>query len=50
MKVICSFIKEVIFIAHTLGNPFNVNNKKFADKHNLFLIEDCCDALGVNLR
>ena len=39
---------KAIFIAHTLGNPFNVNKiKKFADKHNLFLIEDCCDALGA---
>ena len=34
-------------IAHTLGNPFNVRVvKEFCDKHNLWLIEDNCDALG----
>ena len=35
-------------IAHTLGNAFNI--KKITDiarKHNLWLIEDCCDALGT---
>ena len=38
--------KAVIF-AHTLGNPFNVGAvAEFARKHNLWLIEDCCDALG----
>jgi CDP-6-deoxy-D-xylo-4-hexulose-3-dehydrase len=36
-----------IMLAHTLGNPFDVNTiVKFASKHNLWLIEDCCDALG----
>lgn len=36
-----------IFIAHTLGNPFNIDEvKAFCDKHNLWLIEDCCDAIG----
>jgi CDP-6-deoxy-D-xylo-4-hexulose-3-dehydrase len=34
-------------IAHTLGNPFNIKAvKEFCDKHNLWLIEDNCDALG----
>jgi CDP-6-deoxy-D-xylo-4-hexulose-3-dehydrase len=34
-------------IAHTLGNPFNLKAvKEFCDKHNLWLIEDNCDALG----
>jgi CDP-6-deoxy-D-xylo-4-hexulose-3-dehydrase len=34
-------------VAHTLGNPFNVGAvKKFADEKGLWLIEDCCDALG----
>lgn len=34
-------------IAHTLGNPFNLKAvKAFCDKHNLWLIEDNCDALG----
>ena len=38
--------KAMIF-AHTLGNPFNVAAvSEFARKHNLWLIEDCCDALG----
>jgi CDP-4-dehydro-6-deoxyglucose reductase, E1 len=38
--------KALIF-AHTLGNPFNVGAvAEFARKHNLWLIEDCCDALG----
>ena len=38
---------RVIFVAHTLGNPFNLDNvMSFAQKHNLFVIEDNCDALG----
>ncbi len=38
---------RVIMIAHTLGNPFDLNEvKRVADKYNLWLIEDCCDALG----
>ena len=38
---------KVIMIAHTLGNPFNLNAvTEFANKHNLWLIEDFCDALG----
>jgi len=38
--------KAIIF-AHTLGNPFDLGAvKAFADKHQLFLIEDNCDALG----
>jgi len=38
--------KAMIF-AHTLGNPFNVAAvSEFARKHKLWLIEDCCDALG----
>jgi len=38
---------KAIMIAHTLGNPFNIKAvKKFCDKHNLWLIEDNCDALG----
>ncbi|NVJ47138.1 MAG: lipopolysaccharide biosynthesis protein RfbH [Cytophagia bacterium] len=39
---------KAIFIAHTLGNPFDLGLiKDFADKHNLWLIEDNCDALGA---
>jgi CDP-6-deoxy-D-xylo-4-hexulose-3-dehydrase len=38
---------RAIVLAHTLGNPFNVTAvKNFADRHGLWLIEDCCDALG----
>lgn len=38
---------RAIFIAHTLGNPFNLSAiLPIVEKHNLFLIEDCCDALG----
>ena len=38
---------KAIMIAHTLGNPFNLAEiRRIADKYNLWLIEDCCDALG----
>lgn len=38
---------KAIFIAHTLGNPFNLTEVgSIVQKHGLFLIEDCCDALG----
>jgi CDP-4-dehydro-6-deoxyglucose reductase, E1 len=38
---------KAVMIAHTLGNPFNVKAvKEFCKKHNLWLIEDNCDALG----
>lgn len=38
---------RALFIAHTLGNVFDVDAIcAFAKKHNLWLIEDCCDALG----
>ena len=38
---------KAIILAHTLGNPFNVTAVvEFARRHNLWLIEDCCDALG----
>ncbi|NMC62718.1 MAG: lipopolysaccharide biosynthesis protein RfbH, partial [SAR324 cluster bacterium] len=37
-----------IMLAHTLGNPFNIDKvMEFAGKHNLWVIEDCCDALGA---
>lgn len=39
---------KAIFIAHTLGNPFNLAViKEFCSQHNLWLIEDMCDALGA---
>ena len=38
---------KAVMIAHTLGNPFNIKEvKAFCEKHNLWLIEDNCDALG----
>ena len=38
---------KAVMIAHTLGNPFNLKAvKELCDKHNLWLIEDNCDALG----
>lgn len=38
---------KAVMIAHTLGNPFNLQSvKEFCDKHGLWLIEDNCDALG----
>lgn len=39
---------RAIIFAHTLGNPFDLDAvAAFARKHNLWLIEDCCDALGA---
>jgi CDP-6-deoxy-D-xylo-4-hexulose-3-dehydrase len=39
---------KAVMVAHTLGNPFDVKAvKEFCDKHNLWLIEDCCDAVGA---
>lgn len=39
---------KAVMIAHTLGNPFNLEKvKEFCDKHNLWLVEDNCDALGT---
>lgn len=39
---------SAIFIAHTLGNPFELNKiKEIADKYGLWIIEDSCDALGA---
>ena len=39
---------KAVMIAHTLGNPFDLKTvKSFCDKHNLWLVEDNCDALGT---
>lgn len=39
---------RAIMVAHTLGNPFNLKAvTAFAKKHDLWLIEDCCDAVGA---
>lgn len=39
---------RAIMVAHTLGNPFEAKKlAEIAEKHDLFLVEDCCDALGA---
>jgi len=41
---------KAIMIAHSLGNPFDaVRIAELCKKHSLYLIEDCCDALGAEL-
>ncbi len=38
---------KAVMIAHTLGNPFDLEKvKRFCEKYQLWLIEDNCDALG----
>ena len=38
---------KAVMIAHTLGNPFDLKTlREFCTKHNLWLVEDNCDALG----
>ena len=42
---------KAVFLAHTLGNTFDLDAVcAFTRKHNLWLIEDCCDALGSTYR
>jgi CDP-6-deoxy-D-xylo-4-hexulose-3-dehydrase len=42
---------RAIMLAHTLGNPFNLDEvSRVADQYSLWLIEDCCDALGTTYR
>lgn len=39
---------KAIMLAHTLGNPFNLSVVgQLCDKYGLWLVEDCCDALGA---
>ncbi|MCZ0811362.1 MAG: lipopolysaccharide biosynthesis protein RfbH [Pseudomonadota bacterium] len=41
---------RAVMIAHSLGNPFDVARvSAFCARHDLFLIEDCCDAFGARL-
>lgn len=43
----CSPKTKAVFVAHTLGNPFDLAAvKSFCDAHGLWLVEDSCDALG----
>ena len=38
---------RAVMVAHTLGNPFDLKAvRAFCDEHELWLVEDCCDALG----
>lgn len=38
---------KAVMLAHSLGNPFNIKEvKAFCERHNLWLVEDNCDALG----
>ncbi|MEI7898898.1 MAG: lipopolysaccharide biosynthesis protein RfbH [bacterium] len=47
----CSPKTKAVFIAHTLGNPFNLDAVcAFTEKYGLWLIEDNCDALGSRYR
>ena len=42
---------KAIMLAHSLGNPFNLDVvTELCEKYNLWLIEDCCDALGTTYR
>jgi len=42
---------RAIMIAHTLGNPFDLGEiTRIAKRHGLWLVEDCCDALGSTYR
>lgn len=41
---------RAVFLAHTLGNPYNIEAiKKLIKDKDIWLIEDCCDALGSTL-
>jgi CDP-6-deoxy-D-xylo-4-hexulose-3-dehydrase len=42
---------RAVMIAHTLGNPFDLDAVvAFCKQHDLWLVEDCCDALGATYR
>jgi CDP-6-deoxy-D-xylo-4-hexulose-3-dehydrase len=42
---------RAVMIAHTLGNPFDLDAvTAFCRQHNLWLVEDCCDAVGSTYR
>ena len=47
LKKALSLKTKGVMVAHTLGIPFNIDAvRAFCDKHQLFFIADCCDALG----
>jgi CDP-6-deoxy-D-xylo-4-hexulose-3-dehydrase len=42
---------RAVMLAHTLGNPFDLATvSAFVKQHNLWLIEDCCDAVGATYK
>jgi CDP-6-deoxy-D-xylo-4-hexulose-3-dehydrase len=42
---------QAVMIAHTLGNPYDLDAViDFVQRYNLWLIEDCCDAVGARYR
>ena len=42
---------KAIMLAHALGNPFNLDKvTALCKKYNLWLVEDCCDALGATYK
>ena len=42
---------RAVMLAHTLGNPFDLDSvMDFVQRHNLWLIEDCCDAVGATFK
>ena len=42
---------RAVMMAHTLGNPFDLDTvAAFCTEHDLFLVEDCCDAVGATYR
>ena len=48
LEVALSEKTRAVMIAHTLGNPFDLETvTAFCKKHDLWLIEDCCDAVGA---
>ncbi len=47
LEAACSQRTKAVVLAHALGNPFDLDVvAEFCKKHNLWLIEDCCDAVG----
>ena len=42
---------KAVMLAHTLANPYDLDAiMAFVEKHDLFLVEDCCDALGTTYK
>jgi len=51
LEAACSDRTRAVMLAHTLGNPFDLEAvTAFCKKYGLWLIEDCCDALGTTYR